>query len=159
MEIGKTEKIFGTGPIGLILSIALLPFFWWLNQILGHPSVLDRPAPLRYVSALLILTGGGLYLWSFITLRNWWMNDRLCTSGPFRWFRHPMYAAWITFIAPGIALFLNSWVLLLWVAILHPLWHILVMREEKMMRESFGKDYGEYAARTGRFFPRVLCRQ
>ena len=158
MEIRKTEKIFGIGPLGALLSSMLLALFWCVDHIIGNPSIMAHPAPLKYTAAVLIAIGLGLHFWTLFTLRNWWMNDRLLTSGPFKYFRHPMYAAWITFISSGIGLFLNSWILLLWVAALHPIWHLLITKEEKMMAENFGDEYREYAARTGRFFPRVFCR-
>jgi protein-S-isoprenylcysteine O-methyltransferase Ste14 len=89
-----------------------------------------------------------------MTLRRWWVGSRLCTRGPFRFVRHPMYAAWISLIVPGVVLILNRWVGVLWLAALHPLWHGLVRREEHTMEGLFGEAYRRYAARTGRFLPR-----
>jgi len=96
-----------------------------------------------------------LYFWTAWVLRNWWVKSQLCTTGPFRWFRHPMYAAWLTFLSPGVAVYRNSWVLLLWVMSLHPVWHLLVVGEEKMMSGRFHEEYRAYAERTGRFVPRL----
>ncbi len=158
MQIRKTEKLFGIGPLGALVSSVLLALFWWVDHILGHTSIMAHPAPLKYAAAMLIIIGLGLHFWTLYTLRNWWKDDRLCITGPFKYFRHPMYAAWITFISSGIALFLNSWILLLWVAALHPIWHLLITKEEKMMAENFGDEYREYAAGTGRFFPRIFYR-
>ena len=120
---------------------------------MGHPKVLGDLRAIRATGALLIISGLGLHFWTLWTLRYWWVNDQLCTLGPFRRFRHPMYAAWITLISLGIALYLNSWVLLFWVVLLHPIWHRLVKPEEIMMIERFGDDYRVYAERTGRFVP------
>ena len=83
------------------------------------------------------------------------MNNRLCTQGPFKLFPHPMYAAWITSICSGVILYLNSWVLLFWPVLLHPIWHSLVSKEEITMLENSGDEYREYAIRTGRFVPRI----
>jgi protein-S-isoprenylcysteine O-methyltransferase Ste14 len=66
-----------------------------------------------------------------------------------------MYAAWITFICPGIALYFNSWLYLLWVLVLHLIWHPLVKKEEVLMVKTFGDMYKDYAMRTGRFFPNI----
>jgi protein-S-isoprenylcysteine O-methyltransferase Ste14 len=67
-----------------------------------------------------------------------------------------MYAAWISLISPGVALYLNSWVFVCWVILLHPIWHKLVKREENKMMFAFGKIYVDYAKKTGRFFPKEL---
>jgi protein-S-isoprenylcysteine O-methyltransferase Ste14 len=56
---------------------------------------------------------------------------------------------------PAFALYFNSWIVLFFVVLLHPIWHRLVSREEKMMLEKFQDKYSEYAAQTGRFFPRI----
>jgi protein-S-isoprenylcysteine O-methyltransferase Ste14 len=111
---------------------------------------------MKMIGVVLVLSGFWLHFWSFFTLRNWWMNDQLCTRGPFQYFRHPMYAAWITFICPGIAVYSNAWFYFLWVLLLHLIWHQLVRKEEIIMMDMFGDDYKDYAKRTGRFFPKVM---
>jgi protein-S-isoprenylcysteine O-methyltransferase Ste14 len=70
--------------------------------------------------------------------------------------RHPMYAAWITFIDLGISLYLNSWIFILWYLLLQPIWHRLMVTEEIMMADTFGSEYQLYVERTGRFFPKIF---
>ena len=154
MNISGFQKIFGVGPSGALLSLMLLALLWIVDGLAGRPAITAR-AGLRDAAALvLILSGAALHAWSFVTLRNWWRHDRLCTRGPFRFVRHPMYTAWITLVAGGVMLASNSWIMLAGPVGLHLLWHHLVPREEKMMDTLFGEAYREYAARTGRFLPR-----
>jgi len=155
MDIGRFQKFFGVGPMGAVVSLVLLTIAVWVDRVLGLPAILANPAPIKVVGVVLVVIGLGLHFWSMLTLRNWWGKDELCIMGPFKWFRHPMYAAWITFVLPAAALYLNSWIILLFVILLHPVWHQLVIGEEKMMLEKFKNEYGIYAARTGRFFPRI----
>ncbi len=152
------QKLFGVGPSGAGISLILLIAAIGADRAAGHPQLLSYALPVHMLGALLICAGFLLLLWSISTLRNWWTKDQLCTAGPFRWFRHPMYAAWITFITFGISLYLNSLVLLLWAAFLHPVWHWMVGREEKLMAEHFQDGYRAYAERTGRFIPRLWGR-
>ena len=156
MELRKYKKIFGVGPFGAIISVALLIIAWWVDQILGHVSIKAQPVFIKAVAVLLMVVGIGLHLWTGWTLRNWWLKDQLCTMGPFRYMRHPMYAAWITFIALGISLYFNSWIFILWYILLQPIWHRLVVTEEVMMADAFGNQYQSYVERTGRFFPRIF---
>jgi|WetSurMetagenome_2_1015567.scaffolds.fasta_scaffold168668_1 protein-S-isoprenylcysteine O-methyltransferase Ste14 len=149
------QKLFGVGPIGASISLILLVVAIRADRALGHPKILEYRPVMEILGALLILVGLALLFWTMCTLRSWWAKNRLCTTGPFRWFRHPMYAAWITFVSLGIALYLNSWTLLAWVMLLHPVWHCLVMWEEKVMVEYFQDEYRRYAGRTGRFVPRL----
>ncbi len=155
MTVTRLKKIFGIGPLGAIISFVLLMTAVWVDRALGHSAILADPAPLKVAGGALAVIGMGLYLWGLWTIRNWWSRDMLCTGGPFRWFRHPMYAAWITFILPAVALYLNSWIILLFAVLLHPIWHRLVTYEEKMMLDKFGDEYRAYMTRTGRFVPRI----
>ena len=149
------QKLFGVGPIGAIVSLVLLGVAIRVDRWLGHPEILRYPSAMKTLAVLLICAGLALHFWTMYALRNWWVRDRLCTRGPFRWFRHPMYSAWITFVSLGFAFYSDSWVILVWVALLHPIWHLLCAREERVMVDHFHEEYRAYAGRTGRFVPRL----
>ncbi len=155
MNTEVRKKLFGVGPIGAAISFVVLAMGFWVDRSLGHPTILTNPVILKVIGAILVLAGLALHSWSMYTLRNWWTKDQLCTSGPFRFFRHPLYAAWITFVLPGVALYLNSWTILFFIVLLHPIWHLLVISEEMMMLARFADEYPAYAARTWKFFPRL----
>jgi protein-S-isoprenylcysteine O-methyltransferase Ste14 len=159
MDISRLQKLFGVGPMGAVISLAVFMIAFWLDRLLGHPGILANPAPIKVVGGCMAVIGLGLHFWSVRTLGNWWAKDELCTKGPFKWFRHPLYAAWITFLIPAAALYLNSWTILVFAVLIHPIWHWLVLREEKMMLEKFQNEYRKYAAQKGRFFPRIWNRQ
>jgi protein-S-isoprenylcysteine O-methyltransferase Ste14 len=95
------------------------------------------------------------HVWSVITIRSWWNEDRLCTKGPYRFVRHPIYAGGV-FIGIALALILNSWILLLWPIFAYFIWSALVRKEEKMMEAVFGDEYKSYAASTGRLLPNLF---
>ena len=155
MFVSSLKKIFGIGPIGMMISFALLLAAFLLDRRLGGTAMLEHALPLQIAASALAAAGLCLLAWGARTLRSWWKNGELCTAGPFRWFRHPIYAGWITFIFPAAALFLNSWLLFIAAALLHPLWHLLVRHEEAMMIEKFAERYRDYMDRTGRFFPKI----
>jgi protein-S-isoprenylcysteine O-methyltransferase Ste14 len=154
--MNKYRKIFGIGPFGAMISIALLLFFWMGDQLLGHPSITTNLMLLRSVGILLIFAGLGVHIWAFLTLRNWWVDNKICKSGPFKYVRHPMYSAWIILIVSGVSLCLNSWIFLIWPLSIHPIWHKLVVKEEKAMGSLFGDEYQTYAELTGRFVPKIF---
>jgi protein-S-isoprenylcysteine O-methyltransferase Ste14 len=144
--------------MGAAISFVLLAIAVWVDRLFRNFSILENSSPIRVVGAGLVAIGLGLHFWSMWTLRHWWVEDQLCTMGPFKWFRHPMYASWISFILPAIALLLNSWIILSFVIMIHPIWHQLVIREEKIMIEKFQNEYRAYTEKTGRFFPRIWNR-
>jgi protein-S-isoprenylcysteine O-methyltransferase Ste14 len=117
------------------------------------------------------LQAGGLVLWmngvAVLLWASWVMgrhlaidglaeDHELVTHGPYRHLRHPVYASFAA-IAVGTALVFRSFFLLGLSAVLviTGLWW--ANAEERLLAssEGFGDVYRAYAARTGRFFPRL----
>ena len=156
MKISRFQKLFGVGPIGFASDVVLLSLLWLLDWRLGHVAISSNPKPVMIPGLALIVFWMCWHIWCLRTILQWWRDSRLCTEGPFRFVRHPMYAGVIWLLNPGIALVLNSWILLLCPFLMLVIGTALVRREETMMAEVFGEAYTRYAARTGRLFPRSL---
>ena len=155
MNLKGLEKIVGIGLKGAAISLTLLMIAVSVDQKINSQAIIAHSLFMKTAGLILISIGLVLHFWTAWTLRNWWIKDQLCVFGPFKYFRHPMYAAWISFISFGVAFYLNSWIYLFWALFLHPIWHRLVRKEEKMMLKIFKDDYNEYAKHTGRFIPRI----
>lgn len=151
-------RVFGAGPLGVLLTIASVGFALWARSRLPF-GALGVPAPFRDVvlACAGLATAGGV-VWSFRSLPVAQRGRGLCVEGAYRWVRHPLYASFITLGAPGLALFLNHWASLVWLCTLHAIWHLVIPLEERRMVDRFGDDYRAYARRTGRFVPRLGCR-
>ena len=142
--------VFGVAEISVFMDYG----HWHLVRALEQP----------------VLQGIGLGLYLFSSLWLIW-TDRflsrqfegdLCerkvlADGPYRWVRHPRYAA---LIAARIAFALSLASILAWGFAIGWLWVNLerVRLEEAHLREIFGPEYQAYAARTGRFFPMIPVR-
>ena len=115
-------------PTGAVLFIgaALLGIWTLAHNRLGNFAV--HPAP--------IATG------------------RLITSGPYRYVRHPMYAALLLFAAAMCFFYRDIWKLVVWAALALVLW-IKSSIEERALRERFA-DYAHYARGVRRFIPGLL---
>jgi protein-S-isoprenylcysteine O-methyltransferase Ste14 len=77
----------------------------------------------------------------------------LATGGPYKWVRHPMYVSKILlglfiFLATGI--WLTMFTLIAVVSL-----PAQARGEEQMLHNLFGRKFDDYAARTGRFLPRI----
>jgi len=82
-------------------------------------------------------------------------GHRLVTSGPYRWVRNPMYTS-IYIIVISFFLVSANWLIgLAWLAGYTALMISRVPKEETLMKQQFGDEYGAWAARTGRFLPRI----
>jgi protein-S-isoprenylcysteine O-methyltransferase Ste14 len=156
MEINRYQKLFGVGPLGFAYGVILFVLLWLSDKALNHLEILNRPWPLRSIGLILIAIWLCWHTWCLRTIRSWWNNNRLCTTGPYRFVRHPIYSGGIFGAGIGAALMFNSWILLLWPLLTYPIWSILVRKEEKMMATVFGESYGRYAGHTGRLFPRLF---
>ena len=156
MKISKYQKLFGVGPLGIIFSLVLLGLLWLIDRAFDHVEILNDSRMLSLIGLILITLWICWHIWCMKTIRSWWSHDQLCTKGPYRFVRHPIYSGGIWIGGIGIALLFNSWVILLWPLLAYPLWSILVRKEEKMMIRVFGETYKLYASHTGRLFPKCF---
>jgi protein-S-isoprenylcysteine O-methyltransferase Ste14 len=80
----------------------------------------------------------------------------LVTHGPYRYLRHPVYASFAA-IAIGTTLVFRSYVMLGLSVMMVVTGRWWANAEERLLASSqgFGDAYRTYAARTGRFFPRL----
>ncbi len=152
------SRIFGSGPIGLLLSVLLLIGAYLAAHLVPMPPLIgDQNA--RWGMLFVGLIGTiGLVAWSLRSLPPSARGRALCTHGALRYVRHPLYASFLSFFNFCLALFLGHPVYLLWALALHPLWHGLMRHEEALMACEFGEAYRHYAQRTGRFVPRFWRR-
>ena len=146
------------GPLGAAIGWLILALLWLLDRFFDHVEIVSRPKQIRIAGALLIAIWIWWHLWSLKTIRSWWNEDRLCTSGPYRFVRHPIYAGAALLFGFGLALILNSWILLLFPVLSCLIWSALVRKEEMMMENVFGDEYKRYATCTGRFLPKFFRR-
>ncbi len=148
------QRIFGTGPRGFASSLVLLGCFAFLDRRVGPVTITSNDAVRYALFGVLTLATVALLVWSVQSLPPADRGRRLVVQGAFRYFRHPLYAAFLTFFDFGLAVLLNSWLYVAWALLLHPLWHLNIRGEEALMQEQFPDAYDDYRARTGRFVPR-----
>jgi protein-S-isoprenylcysteine O-methyltransferase Ste14 len=162
-NIGIAEDRKGALEIALLLGATLgatlLPILWVAT---GFPARADYPLhPVPYGLGVAMAVGA---LWLFHRSHadlgtNWSItlqtreNHNLVTNGVYRRIRHPMYAS---FFLLGIAhvLFVPNWIVgPVYLLSFGVLYLLRVGREERMMRDRFGRDYDDYMRRSGRLWP------
>jgi protein-S-isoprenylcysteine O-methyltransferase Ste14 len=154
--ITKYQKLFGVGQIAGLIGLIVLSLLYLLDRVLNHPAISSQPVSLRIIGAILIAIWVCWHIWCMKAIVQWWRHDKLCTTGPFKYVKHPIYAGGLWFGFLGISLLFNSWIILFQPVILFFIISPLVRREEKMMTSIFGDEYQQYAAQTGRLFPRLF---
>lgn len=130
---------------------------WWLDR---HVQALPFGGGMAgtWVGWLLVAIGLALFGWTLATFRRhrttvnpYKAASSLCTEGPFRFSRNPIYVGdW--FILAGVSLLLAT----LWPLLFAPLiWLLLrygvIRHEEAHLEARFGDDYLAYKARARRW--------
>jgi protein-S-isoprenylcysteine O-methyltransferase Ste14 len=77
----------------------------------------------------------------------------LCTRGVYGMCRHPVYAAWVVFLVPGLVLLINSWAGLTMPPVMYVILKILVSKEEQCLDQRFGNEYRSYKKRVPAVLP------
>tara|TARA_R110000850_G_scaffold55417_24_gene131128 strand:- start:1936 stop:2517 length:582 start_codon:yes stop_codon:yes gene_type:complete len=135
----------------------------------ASPWIVD-PEDLFFTSRVLTALGGLILVagfsgtwWCYIALGNAWaisvnegQTNKLITTGPYRWARHPIYSLqWL--IVLGSFLIVPSIPLLLSLVILTFAMQWKARYEEVALGRVFGEDYEAYSRTTGRFVPFRCC--
>jgi protein-S-isoprenylcysteine O-methyltransferase Ste14 len=113
--------------------------------------VLARPSPIaNLVGTGVVLAGIALRVWAAGVLRK---GGGLCTGGPYRIVRHPLYAGSLV-AALGFSIMMN--VVWAWVLVF-PLFVVLyagqVLAEERDLRARYGEAHREWAQRVPMLLP------
>lgn len=146
---------WGVGPIfaGLSIGYGIVLF---AISCYYHPVFEIGFLPSWFLYALgtiLILIGVPFFLISAITVMRAYNADALVTDGIFRKCRHPLYAAWVVFIVPGIVLLLKSWIMLTTPIFMYLILRLLVKKEEVYLENVFGSEYREYKEKVPCILP------
>ena len=76
---------------------------------------------------------------------------RLITSGPYSYSRNPMYVSWVSIYLSIFFINRSLWLLLLLFVAILITHYLVIIREERVLRKTFGDQYKEYCARVRRY--------
>lgn len=116
----------------------------------------------RAAGAALLAAGG---LLSFRSLRLLERNysrrvqikpdHRLITEGPYAWIRHPLYTATFVMYLGAALMFGSVLGLVVLPVYVVPRYWFVARYEDDLLADEFGDEYEIWAARAGRFWPKV----
>jgi len=104
------------------------------------------------------VAAAALLAWALLVFRSWRLLARierghqLCTTGPFRLVRHPIYLAF-TLLAVGTFLWAPTVLVLVGVALVALTGDLRARTEERLLCEVFGDEYRQYQGRVPRTIP------
>ena len=102
--------------------------------------------------ALLIV---GVFFWisAGLQVKRAFGSHQLVTTGVFRLSRNPMYAGFILFIIPGIALIANALMVIVISATMFVAFKARIKREEEFLAGEFGEKYERYRTSVAQLIP------
>ncbi len=176
-KLRSGEKVHGEveRPLGFIIGLAAFGTLVYFVEAFSYLFLVfsglifglcDFPFIFRfsfifYIQILgLVLTSVGysVFVWSVVVRGkyavSWAMpeNQRLVTSGPYRYVRHPSYLGYFLMFCGLFFLWPNLFTLFPLGAI--PGYFRVTFEEERLLVRRFGDEYVEYQRKTGRFIPR-----
>lgn len=153
------EKLnfLGIGPkIGMV-AIPFLAAAITLSVI--YPQVFKFPS-IPYVillSAGIIFLAVGLVFYAFTVrhLLKGLKNTKLMTKGPYAMCKNPLYASMILLLLPGLALVMNSWLVLITSFLAYLMFKTQIKAEYQEMEKFFGEDWKAYHRETPELMPKL----
>lgn len=157
------EGILPAARVAMRVPYSIVMALWFVTPGLLWWSSLDVPAWFRWGGALFMFASLVLLAWVHQTLGQNFSStlkvkeeQTLVTRGPYRWVRHPMYAA-VFLCVIGMCMITSDWLVLLFsLPMMAPAIARRMTREEGMLLDKFGEDYRRYMSRTGRLLPKFI---
>jgi len=164
-QIDKNVPERNSRVANLIAVIALLSTALYLLRPTWIAwASLPFPLWLRWSGIVVALAGFGLLQWAHVALGRHW-SDRprlvqgqlLVSDGPYRWIRHPIYAAFLLILATPLFLSANWCIGVAWIAMtgleVRDRSHI----ENGLLSAAFGEAYHAYREKTPALLPHLFA--
>lgn len=146
------------GGIGPKLALITLPYIILSIFVINRdPEFLKIKVAdhniIRLTGWILLTAGLIFYLLSAYTFLKYFKDGKLITRGPYSLCRNPIYATFIVFILPGLALILQSGMIFTIDLVLYLNFKIAIHGESAILRRLFGEEYDSYEKSVNEVLP------
>lgn len=159
VHAGLRERFF-VKFVGLCMVGPVLLYLF--THVLDFANIL-LPEILRHIGSLIMLLNLFYFLRIHQVLGNNWSpilviskDQKLVTSGPYHFIRHPMYASFLIHLICMFFVSANWLVGIVGLVAFGTSFIIRLKEEEEMMVEQFGEAYLEYKKKTKRIIPKLF---
>jgi len=144
---------WGIGPKFALVSL-LYAAFIYLMQTYVVPAWTFTGG--ETIGIVLIVIGFLLFIYPAVTIDAYFNNSKLRTKGLYSVVRHPIYAAWILLIIPGIVLYWGSYLGITIPFVAYFILKQFIHVEEDYLKNKFGYEYEKYKMNVNAVFPRII---
>lgn len=159
----KKEKKMGVRGIGKKLELILLPYSGYIIYISSEMkntfAMYGGNSVIFFAGLILTIAGSILHITAAVQMLRAFGQKKLETKGMFGMVRHPMYSTMIFLIIPGLAIMLNTWLLLTSSVIMLILFYIMIKEEDEFLENLFGNEFKEYKQHVGKLLPRITLKR
>lgn len=106
-----------------------------------------------FAGLVLLIVGLVFYFLTIPLLLKGLKETKLVVKGTFSLCCNPLYTAIILLIVPGVALMMNSWLVLTTTIAAYVVFKMYIGKEYEELEKFFGDEYIKYRAKTPEFFP------
>jgi len=146
------------GDMGQLLCVGLFLIIWIGDFFfLRKSTFLSHHVPLFFrliILDLALIASVCLFKSGHAVVCHGQRLSIVVTTGAFRYVRHPLYlASLLTYLGLTLStMSIGSFILLVGIFAFH---NTIANYEEKWLEVKFGKEYGMYKEKTGKWFPRI----
>lgn len=145
-------------PALMLHGAGMLLLWAGMAQAFSGGRVPREPTARGVLGAAVLAGAAGLMTWALTMFRSWRLlpkigaEHELCTSGPYRFVRHPIYLA-LDLLGAGTATWVGGALAVAGLVLLVVFGDQRARLEEKVLIEAFGDRYRDYMRRARRTIP------
>ena len=152
---GSVKQILGCLPQALGWNFVLGALALILGIGFGRPKIFIEETTALLAFCLLMVAYLFITCWSILTLAKFRKIGALAKTGPYKYIRHPIYAAVVLLLNPSLAILFRSWWLMIAVIPIYFIWRHYIKSEDKFLEEKFGREFIQYCRQTPPFLPNL----
>jgi protein-S-isoprenylcysteine O-methyltransferase Ste14 len=146
----------------LVIAVLLLGPGDWYGHTWLRENFIEHSNLVGLIGLSISVLGATIACWSRYTLgRNWSLSVQrkqghdLVSNGIYKWVRHPIYSG-ILFLFTGNAIIVGDYRAIIAVLIVFISLWLKLIKEEKLLSETFGSQYAVYKNKTKALIPYLL---
>ena len=153
----KHLPMYGVGPLYVSIILITTIIFIFLSYLNYIPSYNIKELSTSIIMLGIILIIVSIYMWCKAVIKDnidkYIIKNKLLTTGIYSYTRNPIYSAF-TILSLGLILIANNCFLLI-LPVLYYLFLtvLMILTEEKWLKEVFGSEYEEYKKKVNRIIP------